>query len=180
MKILALSGSGSQESINHHLLGAVLKGLPADWEVEVRRVSELDIPLFTRDREKLGTPEPILELARAIAAADGFIMASPEHNGSVPAALKNVIDWCSRSEFGPSFVDGAKTLLLSTSPGGNGARTNLEALAKLMPRWGSEMVGRFSLSSFGDNFDTAEGRITNGEAQAELDALLAKFVAALA
>ena len=36
------------------------------------------------------------ELKLAIEAADGILFVSPEHNRSIPGALKNAIDWGTR------------------------------------------------------------------------------------
>ena len=38
-------------------------------------------------------PEPVAALAPRLAAADAFVVVTPEYNHSFPAALKNAIDW---------------------------------------------------------------------------------------
>ncbi|MFX0575016.1 NADPH-dependent FMN reductase [Nocardia nepalensis] len=39
------------------------------------------------------TPETVRELGERLAAADAFVVITPEYNSSFPAALKNAIDW---------------------------------------------------------------------------------------
>ena len=63
-------------------------------------------------------------------------------------------------------------VLLSTSPGPGGA-SNVLAMAKTSaPFFGGDVKADLSLASFYDIFDTDEGRLTNAEAQARLEAAL--------
>lgn len=75
---------------------------------EVTRISLGDYPLPIMDqdleREK-GIPENAVKLARLFAVHDALLIATPEYNGSMPALLKNVIDWVSRVK-----KDGGKPL----------------------------------------------------------------------
>ncbi|MCO4773427.1 MAG: NAD(P)H-dependent oxidoreductase [Deltaproteobacteria bacterium] len=172
MNLLALSGSSSSRSINHALLLSALTLLPEDVEVTVVSVRDLDAPLFSVDIEKdPGPPASILALHATLNAADAVLIASPEHNGSMPAMLKNTIDWLSRVVPFQPFL--TKPLaLLGTSPGGRGAATNLNNMARLAPFWGATVVGTFSLPSFGANFDTESGQLTQAEHREALTTLL--------
>ncbi|MEV0083716.1 NAD(P)H-dependent oxidoreductase [Saccharopolyspora sp. NPDC050642] len=77
--------------------------LVADWfggRIGRRRDLELDrIDLATAalpDRltePGEGTPAPVRELGARLAAADAFVLVTPEYNQSFPAAVKNAIDW---------------------------------------------------------------------------------------
>jgi len=59
-------------------------------------------------------------------AADALIVASPEYNSSMPAAIKNLIDWVSR--FRPQPFNGKQALLMSASPSMVGGNRGLWAL----------------------------------------------------
>src|SRR6185503_4364087 len=48
------------------------------------------------DQQATGIPKEIDALSDAIKAADGVLIVSPEYNWSIPAGLKNAIDWLSR------------------------------------------------------------------------------------
>jgi chromate reductase len=55
------------------------------------------VPLYDADLDRDGArPEPVEELKRRIAEADGVLIASPEYCYSVPGVLKNALDWVSR------------------------------------------------------------------------------------
>src|SRR5690606_1840322 len=66
---------------------------------EVSRISLADypLPIYDADLERTdGIPENARRLARILAAHDGLLIATPEYNNSVPALLKNTLDWISR------------------------------------------------------------------------------------
>ena len=61
-----------------------------------------------------GIPANMVALKETLKQADGFIVATPEHNGSMSAVLKNTIDWLSRIE--QKVFDDKPTIFMSTSP----------------------------------------------------------------
>jgi chromate reductase len=95
LKILAIPASLREASLTRHLLRALPELAPEDMQITVYDLH--DIPLYNQDVEdNKGFPPGVQALREAIAAADGIIFATSEYNGSVPAVLKNSIDWASR------------------------------------------------------------------------------------
>ncbi len=172
-KILAFAGSNHTKSIHYQLLNFTAS-LISDHEINVIDIRDWDIPMYSIDLDNQDPPELILKLIDKIQNADGFIIASPEHNGSTPAFFKNIIDWLSRLQ---KKVFGDKpTLLLSTSPGANGGATNLGLLEKTLPYQGARVIATFALPSFNDNF--VEGEVI-GEQKEKLQANIDKLQQAL-
>src|SRR4051812_11922623 len=93
IKLLGIVGSIRKESINMQLMKAVEGLLPQNVEIEIADIST--IPLFNQDLES-NFPDEAKTLKEKVKNADGIIFVTPEHNRSIPAALKNAIDWCSR------------------------------------------------------------------------------------
>ncbi|WP_028478078.1 NADPH-dependent FMN reductase [Nocardia sp. CNY236] len=60
-----------------------------DMEIDVIDLAEVNLPDFG-DEEEL---EAVRTLAPRLAAADGFVLVTPEYNHSYPASVKNAIDW---------------------------------------------------------------------------------------
>lgn len=143
-------------------------------------VSVIDIsaPIYSVDVEQAdGVPAEMQALYAKIQSADAVLLASPEHNGMVPAMLKNTIDWLSRVEPGKKWM--IKPLaLLATSPGGRGAQTALSALLDTAPRWGANVVGSFSLGKFQEGYD-GTGGLVDADRLTELTQLLAKLDASV-
>ena len=92
--ILGISGSLRERSYNTALLRAAAELAPPAVEIEVFDLSA--IPLYNDDVEAAGDPEPVAELRRAVAEADGLLLATPEYNRGTSGVLKNAIDWLSR------------------------------------------------------------------------------------
>lgn len=175
-KILALVGSNSSVSINKKLAAYTLAQFP-EAETELFDLQHVDIPIYNPDLQVAeGFPQAITELFEKIQNQDALIIASPEYNGSMPAALKNVVDWLSRVDM--KFLGGKPVLLLSTSPGKNGGATNLGTMKTLLPWWGANVVASHSQGNFYQVYDQeSQGLI--GEAADTLKNLSQQLVVAM-
>ncbi len=117
LHFVTLLGSLRQASFN----GAIARSLP-DLTPEDVTISELgsvgDLPHYDADLQAGGFPPAVLAMAKAIAAADGVIVVTPEYNYSVPGALKNALDWLSRVS--PQPFIGKPVAIQTASPGALG------------------------------------------------------------
>jgi NAD(P)H-dependent FMN reductase len=97
LKILVIPGSLRTGSRNARLAAAAVDEL-ARAEVEVTRLSLADypLPIYDGDLESKGVPKHAINLKRMIGSHDGVLLVTPEYNSSLPALLKNAIDWVSR------------------------------------------------------------------------------------
>ncbi|TLY05552.1 MAG: NAD(P)H-dependent oxidoreductase [Thaumarchaeota archaeon] len=122
IRILGISGSGRRRSHNTALLEAAKELLPEDAALDVHDVSAF--PLFNQDLE-VEIPPPIRRFKEKVRRADAILFATPEHNYSISALLKNAIEWGNRPEEDNSW-DGKPAAIMSasTSPRG-GARAQL-------------------------------------------------------
>ncbi|WP_039986073.1 NADPH-dependent FMN reductase [Vibrio owensii] len=173
-KIVAFTGSNNSQSI-HNLLVQALANQATQTEVNTIDLNDFELPMYGLDVEGQGIPENANKLRATLNEYDAIIIASPEHNGSMPAFLKNAIDWLSRvAPQGRSFFGDTKkpVLLVSTSPGANGGATNIKTMAELMPWWGGDVKGTYSLGGFYDKFQ--DGKF-DAATSAELSELMMSF-----
>jgi len=106
-KIIGLAGSLRSGSFNSALLRAAAEVAPKSLEVQIASIA--GIPLYDADLEsEKGLPETVTALKELVAAADGFLIVTPEYNSSMPGVLKNAIDWLSRPAKDISRVFGDK------------------------------------------------------------------------
>lgn len=91
MKLIGLVGNNASQSYNRTLLQYMARHFGPEVEIEVREIQ--DLPLFNEDIQV--TPASVTDLAAAIEAADGVIIATPEYDHSIPACLKSCIEWLS-------------------------------------------------------------------------------------
>lgn len=174
MKILAIAGSNSRQSINKTLV-SYAAGL-SRAEATIIDMSAYDnTPIYSSERQQRdGFPAEITALFELIQAQDGILLASPEHNGSMPAVLKNVIDWLSRINM--KFLGNKPTILMSTSPGPNGGQTNLATMSTLASWWGAKLIDSYSLGRFYEQMQAGE---LQGSERERLLTSIAQFDAAL-
>jgi chromate reductase len=98
LKILVIPGSLRTGSLNAKLAVIIAAEL-AQAGAEVTRISLADFPLPIYDGDlqaKSGVPKHAINLKRMMSAHHGVLIVTPEYNSSVPALLKNAIDWLSR------------------------------------------------------------------------------------
>ncbi|MBL5975090.1 MAG: NAD(P)H-dependent oxidoreductase [Candidatus Leucobacter sulfamidivorax] len=112
-----LVGSLSEKSINRKLFRALSRLAPAA-ELSLTEIPIRDLPLYNYDFDE-DYPEVGTALKRSIEAADGVIIVTPEYNRSMPAGVKNALDWASRP-WGTNSFDGKPAAVIGTSPGSIG------------------------------------------------------------
>src|ERR1700734_2771043 len=98
LKILVIPGSLRTGSLNARLAAAAAREL-AQAGAEVTRISLGDFPLPIYDGDlqtKSGVPKHAVNLKRMIGTHHGVLIVTPEYNSSVPALVKNTIDWVTR------------------------------------------------------------------------------------
>ncbi len=133
-RILAFSGSLRGESFNQKLVTIAAEGArTAGAEVTLISLRDFRMPLFDEDLEAAeGMPEAARNLKALFSQHDGLIIASPEYNSTITAALKNAIDWISRAtspdEAPLSVLRGKSAAILAASPGGYGGSRGLAQL----------------------------------------------------
>lgn len=172
MKILAFGASTSSTSINRKLANHAARLVP-DAEVTELDLRDYQLPIYSSDLEESeGKPADAQRFVDAIKDHDAVVVSVAEHNGSYPAAFKNLYDWASRIE--PKVWSGKPMLLLATSPGGRGGATVLSAAEEKFPRMGADLKATFSLPSFYDNFSDEDG-ITDPELAQQLTEAVAKL-----
>ncbi len=131
MKILGISGSLRKASWNTALLHTAATLLPGH-EFSIAEIG--DLPLVNQDLEQGGKFPAAVERFRAeVLAADAILIATPEYNASIPAPLKNAIDWASRPPntlaHKPAAICGASPGALGTSRGQYPLRHTLGVLS---------------------------------------------------
>lgn len=163
-QIIAFAGSNSSDSINKQL-ATYTASLVDDAEATVLDLNNFDLPIYSKDLEAQdGIPKNATKFLEHLKKGDGIIISLAENNGAYSAVFKNLFDWLSRAE--QKNWLGKPMLLMATSPGARGGQSVLQMALDRFPRHDANIVGKFSLPSFNDNF--SEGEITNSELNNEL------------
>ena len=130
-RILAFGGSLRRDSFNQKLAAVAAVGARAvGAEVTLIALRDFPLPVFDQDLEGAeGIPMAAKKLKQLFREHHGLLIASPEYNSSITAALKNAIDWDSRAETDdePPLVAfaGKTAALCAASPGALGGLRGL-------------------------------------------------------
>lgn len=114
--VAVIVGSLRKDSINRKVANALADVAPAELKLSIVEIGQL--PIYNQDGDQ-DPPAAWKDFRARIKAADAVLFVTPEHNRSVPAALKNAIDIGSRP-YGQSAWNGKPAAVVSASPGAIG------------------------------------------------------------
>jgi len=173
LNIVALVGTNATKSYNRQLLQAMQNLFDDQVNFDIAEIK--DLPLFNEDLAK-DEPAQVTQLCEQVDAADGVIIAVPEYDHAIPAALKSTLEWLSCQEH--PFKD-KPVMIVGTSLGIQGtvrAQMNLRQIldspgvdAKVLP--GNE----FMLPQGANKFDEA-GALTDAGSEAFLKQCFNNFL----
>ncbi|GAB2850951.1 NAD(P)H-dependent oxidoreductase [Actinocorallia aurea] len=145
VRILALVGSLRAGSHNRQLAEAAVKHAPEGVEIELYEGLG-SVPFYNEDIDVAGSlPVEAAALREAAGRADAFLLFSPEYNGTIPAVLKNAIDWLSRP-FGEGAFGGKPTAVVGTAYGQYGGVWAQDETRKAVGIAGANVLGDVKLS----------------------------------
>ena len=114
--VAVIVGSLRKDSINRKVANAMIELAPASLRLAHVEIGRL--PIYNQDTDE-APPAEWTAFRERIRAADAVLFVTPEHNRSVPAALKNALDVGSRP-YGQSAWNGKPGAVVSASPGAIG------------------------------------------------------------
>ncbi|MFC9787854.1 NAD(P)H-dependent oxidoreductase [Rhodococcus sp. NPDC127528] len=176
-RVLALVGSLRAGSVNRQLAETAARTAPEGVEVTVYE-GLAEVPFYNEDIDVEGTIASVDALRAAAAGADALLLVTPEYNGTIPAVLKNAIDWISRP-YGVGAVKDKPVAVISASPSGNAAKWAHEDTRKAVGVAGGRVLEDVSLS-IGATFEKfGEGHPSdNAEVAGQVAAVVAGLVSA--
>lgn len=181
-RILVIPGSARQGSFNVALAAFAVQRIQAlGLEVDTLDLRALDLPIYDGDLEQAaGVPQGAYAFQRALEAADGVLVVTPEYNGFPTPLVINAFDWLSRIQ--PSAghraglaVTASKPLaLLSASPGAAGGLRAMNYLRQYL-QMAFQMVvvpQQFALGQADRAFDGA-GELQDARSVQAVDGVVA-------
>jgi NAD(P)H-dependent FMN reductase len=143
-RILALVGSLRVGSYNKQLAEAAIKHAPDGVAVDI--CGDLaDVPFYNEDIDRPGAVAAADWLRVEVQGADALLLVTPEYNGSIPASLKNAIDWISRP-YGAGTISGKPLAVIGVSHGRFGGVWAHEDARKVARVAGASVLDDVTLS----------------------------------
>jgi chromate reductase len=175
LRVAGFAGSLRAASFNRSLLRAAQELAPDGMEIEILEIG--GIPLYDADVEAEGDPAPVAAFKRAVGAASGLLIATPEYNLGVSGVTKNVIDWASRPPRA-SVLDGKPVAVMGATPGMGGTARGQSQLRQAFVFTNSYAMPQpeVLVRKASELFDS-DGRLTDEATRAHLGKFLAAFAA---
>lgn len=154
-RIAVIVGSNRRDSINRKLAHALAQLGAGKFEASFARID--DLPLYNQDNEG-SPPAEVTRFKQEVARADGVLFVTPEHDRSIPAVLKNAIDWGARP-YGTSVWAEKPAFITGTSPGAFGSALAQQHLRTIVVSLGAILLGGEAYVTFKPNLIDAHGNI---------------------
>jgi chromate reductase len=173
LKILVIPGSLRTGSLNAKLAATIaLELVTAGAEVTRISLSDFPLPIYDGDLQaKSGVPKNAVNLKRMMGSHHGVLIVTPEYNSSVPALVKNTIDWVSRVQDpqetrGQAFRD--RAFAIAAASGGRlGGTRALSALRLILTACHATVVpNQLALSFAEDAYDDKDRLKHAGDVEA--------------
>jgi chromate reductase, NAD(P)H dehydrogenase (quinone) len=170
-RIAVIVGSNRRDSINRKLAQALVRLGAGKFDANFARID--DLPMYNQDNEGNLPPE-VERFKNDLARADGVLIVTPEHDRSIPAALKNAIDWGARP-WGKNSWTGKPAFITGTSPGAIGSALAQQHLRSVMTGLGMILLGGEAYVTFKPNLIDEDGTIGDDSTKKFLQDFVARF-----
>jgi chromate reductase len=175
-KVAIVVGSNRRDSINRKLAQAIAR--LGDARLAARFVQIDDLPIYNQDIEN-PLPESVARFKTEIADADALLVVTPEHNRSLPAVLKNAIDWGARPYGRNSWVN-KPAAITGTSPGAIGSAIAQQHLRQVLGNLGATVMGGEAYVTFRPGLIDDAGAIADEGSRKFLQAFVDQFASLIA
>ncbi|MEO6588420.1 MAG: NAD(P)H-dependent oxidoreductase [Pyrinomonadaceae bacterium] len=181
-KILAFAGSLREHSYNKRVVKTAIEGAKnAGADVTFIDLKDYPMPIYNPDEhEKFGFDENALAVQKLLGESDGFLICSPEYNGSLPGGLKNAIDWASRKSENYGMVEvfkGKCAAIMTASPGAFGGLRCLSHLRGVLTvMLVNVLPSEIAVAKVGSMFEGDSDEMTDEKMKGILEELGASLV----
>ena len=129
LKLIAIVGTNAEFSFNRFLCQYIAKRYGDKFNIEVCEIN--DLPLFSIDDYP---NEAVQNFRKKLRLADGVIIATPEYDHAIPAALKSAMEWTGKHSLGSGndVMRLKPTMVVGTSYGVQGASRAQEDMREIL------------------------------------------------
>jgi chromate reductase, NAD(P)H dehydrogenase (quinone) len=169
-KIGVIVGSNSKDSINLKYAKALIKLAGDKHQFTIIDIGNL--PLHNRDLTET-PPAEVTKFKEEAAKQDAYLILTPEYNRSIPAVLKNAIDWGSKPQ--GTSVWPKPTVIGGTSIGTIGTAAAQQHLRSIMGTLGALVMPSDLYLFFKPDMIDDNGTILMEDTQKFLQKFVDKF-----
>jgi chromate reductase len=172
LKLGIVVGSNRSDSINRRLAQALARLGAGAFEATFIRID--DLPMYNQDNEQ-PVPAPVARFKSEVEDADALLFVTPEHNRSIPAVLKNAIDWGARPYGKSSWRDKAAAVIGASGGVISTAVVQHHLRAVLGSGIGMHVMGGEAYIQFKPDLVDAQGEVADESVRKFLKDFIDKF-----
>lgn len=169
-------GSNRRESINRRLALALARLVGNRFDIAWIRID--DLPMYNQDLET-NRPPAVQRFTAEVAAVPALLFVTPEHNRSIPAVLKNAIDWGSKPTES-NVWRGKIAAITGTSMGAIGTAVGQQHLRQILGILGVTVMGGEAYITFKPEPVDRDGNFLDETRRGFCQAYMDQFVALVA
>jgi chromate reductase, NAD(P)H dehydrogenase (quinone) len=171
-KVAVLVGSARKDSLNKRLAKAFERLAPEALDFVWIKID--DLPFYNQDLE-LDRPYEVKRFTSEVRACDAVLAVMPEYNRSIPALLKNAIDWGSKP-LAENVWRNKPTAIAGTSPGPFATAVGQQHLRQVLGVMGATVMGGECYIKYQrDDFISSEGIVADEATVIFLKEYIARF-----
>jgi len=173
LKLGVIVGSNRRDSINRKLAQAL--SLLGSGAFEAIFIQIDDLPMYNQDAEQ-PVPAPVARFKAEVEGSDALLFVTPEHGRSIPAVLKNAIDWGARP-WGKTSWPGKPAAVTGTSGGAISTALAQNHLRAVLGDQGLHLMGGEAYIQFTPELVDAQGAVADESVQKFLKTFIDQFAA---
>jgi chromate reductase, NAD(P)H dehydrogenase (quinone) len=172
-QVAVIVGSNRRDSLNGKLARALVDLGSDRFGAVFVRID--DLPLYNQDHEA-PLPAAVTRFKNELTTADGVLIVTPEHNRSIPAVLKNAIDWGTRP-YGQNVWADKPGFITGTAPGAIATALVQQHLRSVMAGLGMIVLGGEAYITYKPNLIDEHGYIGDEGTRKFLRDFVCRFAA---
>jgi chromate reductase, NAD(P)H dehydrogenase (quinone) len=173
LKLGVIVGSNRRDSINRKLAQALVA--LGGGAIEARFIQIDELPMYNQDNEQ-PVPATVARFKSEVEASDALLFVTPEHNRSIPAVLKNAIDWGSRP-WGKTSWPGKPAAIIGTAGGAISTAIAQQHLRAVLGNQGLHLMGGEAYIQFKPDLIDAQGAVADENVRKFLKSFIDHFAA---
>jgi NAD(P)H-dependent FMN reductase len=144
-RVVVLLGSLRAASLNKRIAETLRDHAPDGTVVEFAE-GLADLPFYNEELDTADlVPAAAVRLREQVSGADRVLAVTPEYNGTMPAVLKNAIDWLSRP-YGANALRGKPFAALGATPTRFGGKWSHDDARRSATVAGAQVVADVAIS----------------------------------
>ena len=167
LKLGIIVGSNRRDSINRKLAQALAVLGAKDFEARFIRID--DLPMYNQDNEQ-PVPPPVARFKAEVESAEALLFVTPEHSRSLPAVLKNAIDWGARP-WGKTSWPNKPAAVIGTSGGVISTAVVQQHLKAVLATQGLHVIGGEAYIQFKPETIDAQAHVVDENVRAFLETI---------